>query len=140
MPQASMKFKTVVPADQETVFNYVSDLTKHGEWAGNELVITPNDANQALGKGKSYTSKATVRDLVFDAQLSVSRYNPSDQFAFTGADSTGSFEHTFTFKTVDGGTEVTRVAEFELSLYLWVRFWVLYLPVSSSMVPSSVMK
>lgn len=129
MPQAQMTFKTVVPADQETVFAYVSDLTKHGEWAGNELVITPNDASEALAVGKTYTSKATVRDLVFDAQLTVSGYQPSERFAFTGADSTGSFEHVFTFKSVDGGTEVTRVAGFDLSVYLWIRFWVLYLPV-----------
>ena len=129
MPNAQMMFKTVIPAAQETVFAYVADLTKHGEWARNELVITPNDANQTLGMGKSYTSKATVRELVFDAQLTVSAFNPSHRFGFKGADSTGSFEHTFTFKAVDGGTEVIRVAEFELSLYLWIRFWVLYLPV-----------
>ena len=127
MPQAQMVFKTVVPADQEAVFAYVSDLSKHGEWAGNELVITPNDVGQGLAVGKSYSSKATVRDLVFDAQLTVSQFEPSGRFAFKGADSTGSFEHTFTFKSVDGGTEVTRVADFELSLYLWIRFWVLYL-------------
>lgn len=129
MPKAQMVFKTIVPAEQEAIFAYVSDLTNHGEWAGNELVITPNDADQELGIGKTYTSKATVRDLVFDAQLTMSKYSPDDQFAFKGADSTGSFEHTFNFKSVDGGTEVTRVADFDLSVYLWIRFWVLYLPV-----------
>ena len=127
--KASMRFETVVPADQETVFTYVSDLTKHGEWAGNALEITAVDSDAALGVGKVYSSKATVRDLVFNAQLSVSDYAPSDRFAFNGADSTGSFVHTFNFKPVNGGTEVTRIADFELSFYLWIRFWVLYLPV-----------
>ena len=127
--QAQMMFQTVVPAEQEAVFTYVSDLTKHGEWAGNELIITPNDTSKGLGVDKTYTSKAIVRDLVFDAQLIVSKYRPPSQFAFKGADSTGIFEHTFSFEPVDGGTQVTRVAVFELSLYLWIRFWLLYLPV-----------
>ena len=129
MPKARMTFKTIVPADQEIVFSYVSDLTKHGEWAGNELVITPADAAQEIGVGKAYQSKATVRDLVFEAQLTISEYAPNHRFAFSGADSTGRFVHTFSFDPVEGGTEVIREADFDLSLYLWIRFWVLYLPV-----------
>ena len=66
---------------------------------------------------------------MFDAELAVTEYSPSSRFAFRGADSTGSFVHTFQFNAVADGTEVTRTADFDLSVYLWIRFWVLYLPV-----------
>lgn len=130
MPKASMKFETIVPASKTAVFKYVSDLTKHGEWAGNQLVITPEDGGDGPPTvGRKYGSTAHVKNLQFDALLTVTEYAPNNRFAFSGADSTGEFTHTFTFEPAGKQTKVVRTAEFDLSVYLWVRFWLLYLPV-----------
>ncbi|MEM9777572.1 MAG: SRPBCC family protein [Chloroflexota bacterium] len=130
MPKASMQFKTVVPASKSEVFSYVSDLTKHGDWAGNELVIVPEDSGAGEPTtGRTYKSTATVRNLQFNAVLTVTEYAPNNRFAFKGEDSTGKFVHTFAFEAAGRETKVVRTAEFDLSVYLWIRFWVLYLPV-----------
>lgn len=126
-----MRFETTVSAPPAEVFSYVSDLTKHGEWSGNPLEIVPLDDNatEAIKVGRRYKSTATVKNLMFDAELGVTEYAPNERFAFSGSDATGEFTHTFTFKPTSAGTHIERLARFDLSLYLWVRFWVLYLPI-----------
>ena len=130
MPEASIQFSTEVSAPASEIFAYVSDLTKHGEWAANPLKITPLGGGSAEIKvGRRYKSVATVKNLTFEAELEVSEYLPPTRFAFSGSDSTGIFTHLFTFEPVSNGTKVTRSINFDLSFYLWVRFWILYFPV-----------
>ncbi len=117
-----MRFETVIDAPQETVFAYVADLTRHGEWAGNALAI------EQVGDGV-YRSVADVGRLQFTAELVQTVYDRPHRFGFRGEDKTGSFVHTFTFETVDGRTKVTRDIQFTLSLKQSIMAKLLYFPV-----------
>ncbi len=97
------------------VFAYVSDLAKHGEWAGNELRVEPID-NSPIGVGKKYRSYANVRGREFHADLMVTEFSPPTGFAFAGSDETGKFSHRFAFEKIENGTRVTRTVRFDLSL------------------------
>lgn len=115
MPSPSFAVSTEIRAAPETVFSYVADLSKHGEWAANELRVEPLD-NSPLGVGKKYHSVATVGGREFHADLQVTQYDAPTQFAFSGHDETGKFFHRFTFEPVENRTRVSRTVSFDLSL------------------------
>lgn len=115
MPSPSFTVSTEIFADQRALFAYVSDLSKHGEWAGNELRVEPLD-DSPTGVGKKYRSYANARGRDFHADLIVTEYSAPNIFAFGGSDETGKFSHRFTFEKMEGRTRVTRTVNFDLSL------------------------
>lgn len=115
MQTPSFSVSTEIRAEPGAVFAYVSDLSKHGEWAANELRIEPVDG-PVIRAGAKYRSHAVVRGRVFDAELTVTEYNPPGVFGLTGKDTTGTFAHLFTFEKIENRTKVTRRVSFELSL------------------------
>lgn len=128
MPKASFAVKTWINAAPATVCAYVSDLTRHGEWSANALQIealTPGPP----APGSRYRSTAIVNGITFNAELEVLELQPPERFVFAGHDATGRFEHVFTFRAVQGGTQVERRVNFDLSPRQWLMYWVLLLPV-----------
>lgn len=119
MPSPTFSVSTEINAPPEAVFAYVSDLSKHGEWAGNELRVEPVDASP-ISVGKKYSSYANARGREFHADLVVTEYNPPTAFAFSGSDETGKFAHRFTFEKIGQGTRVTRTVSFDLTLSQYV--------------------
>lgn len=115
MPTPSFAVSTEIRAAPETVFAYVSDLSKHGAWAANDLRVEPRD-NTPLSVGKKYKSTATVGGRDFHAALQITAYDPPRVFAFSGSDETGTFSHRFMFDPVENRTRVTRTVSFDLSL------------------------
>lgn len=105
------------------MFAVVSDLSKHGEWAGNALRVAPLD-DSPIGVGKKYRSYANVRGREFHADLMVTEFSPPNVFAFAGNDETGKFSHRFTLEKTENGTRVTRTVRFELSLPQSLFYWV----------------
>lgn len=126
--RTALTVSTTLPASPERVFAEVADLTRHPAWAANPLAITAVDATP-LGVGKHYQSAATVNGLKFNAQLQITIYEPTTRFGFRGTDSTGDFEHLFTFAPHGDGTRVTRHITFDLTPSQWVMYWLLYYPV-----------
>lgn len=115
MPTPSFSVSTEIRAEPGAVFAYVSDLSKHGEWAANELRVESLDG-APIRAGSKYRSHAVARGRVFDAALTVTEYTPPSIFAFAGKDTTGTFAHRFTFEKIQDRTKVTRRVSFELSL------------------------
>jgi hypothetical protein len=115
MRTPSFSVSTEIRADPRAVFDYVSDLSKHGEWAANELRIERLDGGP-IGAGATYRSHAVVRGRAFEAELTVTDYDPPLVFAFAGRDTTGTFAHRFVLEKIETRTKVTRRVGFELSL------------------------
>jgi uncharacterized protein YndB with AHSA1/START domain len=115
MPTPSFSVSTEIRAELDAVFAYVSDLAKHGEWAGNELRVDALD-DSPIGVGKKYRSHANARGRAFHADLVVTEFSAPNVFAFAGSDETGKFSHRFTFEKIENGTRVTRTVRFDLSL------------------------
>ncbi len=115
MPTPSFSVSIEIRAEPKAVFAYVSDLSKHGEWAGNELRVEPIDSSP-IGVGKKYRSFANARGREFHADLTVTEFSPPNVFAFAGGDETGKFSHRFTLERIENRTRVTRTVNFDLSL------------------------
>jgi uncharacterized protein YndB with AHSA1/START domain len=108
-----------VNAPLQTVFDYVSDLSKHPEWSGGELNIEAVD-DSPIAVGKEYRSKGAVAvEKERPNQVTVSVYEPPNKFGFISKDADfGAVHHLFTFVAKDGGVLITRNTT--LSLKPWM--------------------
>lgn len=88
MPGASIEINQ--PA--ETVFAYVSDITRHPEWASHELVVEPADATP-LGVGKLYHSHGVQFRRQLQDELTVTEYQAPSRFVFESDGKSGVWRH-----------------------------------------------
>lgn len=118
MKQISVSSHVHVNAPLQTVFDYVSELSKHPEWSGGDLLIEEvNDAPIAVGK--EYRSRGAVAiEKARPNQVTISVYEPPSKFGFISIDGDfGAVHHLFTFAEKDGGVLITRTTS--LSLKPW---------------------
>src|SRR5262245_27935812 len=111
MPNATLTVSTTIKATPDVVFAYLSDLTRHGEWAANPLrieALTPGP----VAVGSRYHSEAQVGRFAFSAELWVTVCQPPRIFTFAGKDETGQFEHRFTLSPQANETQVERRISF----------------------------
>ena len=108
--------QVLVHAPLQTVFDYVSDLTKHPEWSGGELKIESVSAGP-VAVGKEYLSKGEVAiQKNRPNQLQVTEYEPPRKFSFVAKDPDfGKVYHVFTFNEQNGGVMVTRTVTLSLN-------------------------
>ena len=107
MPTASFSVEIFIKAPLQAVFAYVSDLTRHAEWADNPLEIVPLSPGPAA-QGSRYRSSANSHGVTFQSELVVRQFEPPERFIFGGEDATGQFSHEFTFVPSGGGTLLKR--------------------------------
>ena len=108
--------QVLVRAPLQTVFDYVSDLTKHPEWSGGELHIQAVSTGP-VAVGKEYLSKGEVAvQKNRPNQLEDTEYEPPRKFSFIAKDPDfGKVYHVFTFSEQDGGVLVTRTTKLNLN-------------------------
>lgn len=112
-----------IETDPTTVFNYVSDLTKHPEWSGGELKIEPL-APGPVTVGSQYRSVgevATQKDR--HNALRVTELQSPSRFTFVANDPDfGDVTHVFTFTPEAGGTRMERTVTMNLPALRTVLF------------------
>lgn len=128
MPVASFSVSTTIQAAPETVFAYISDLTRHPEWASDPVKITPI-TDGPIRVGSRYYSEAQSHGITFKAELVVTEYDPPKRFGFSGNDATGKFSHEFTLSSQPGGTLLRRKINFDATLLQWLTFLIVLYPV-----------
>ena len=106
----------LVNAPLQTIFDYVSDLTRHPEWSGGRLkieAVTPGP----ISVGKEYLSHGDVagqKDRPNTVQ--VTRYEPPHKFGFVAKDPDfGRVTHEFIFTEQTGGILVMRTMTLSLN-------------------------
>ena len=100
---------TTIAAPAQTVFDYVSDFTKHGEWAGHDLQVTKDtDGPVAVGATFSTVAKqfGTQRE-----HSTITELEPGRTFGWESKGSLGTMHHRFTVTAADGGTDLTKSVE-----------------------------
>ncbi len=105
----------LVRAPLQTVFDYVSDLTKHPEWSGGlKVEVVSSDP---IGIGKEYISHGEVavqKDRPNKVQIS--EYEPPRKFGFIANDPDfGKVSHVFTFTEQNGGVLIKRTMTVSLN-------------------------
>ncbi len=128
MPRASFTVSTVIKVPLEQVFVYVSDLTRHGEWASDPVQIVPLSEG-SISVGSRYRSTAQSHGVTFHSELEVTECIPPTRFAFVGEDSTGRVNHSFAFQSTDHGTLVKRQMQFDVNLLQWLAYLAVVYPV-----------
>jgi uncharacterized protein YndB with AHSA1/START domain len=101
--------RTTIQAPPEQVFDYVSDFTRHGEWAGHGLQAT-KQGDGPVGVGTTYATTASQ----FGTQREHSTITEFDRPSTFGWDSTGTLgtlHHRFDVTADGDSTALTKVAE-----------------------------
>jgi uncharacterized protein YndB with AHSA1/START domain len=109
-PVKTYQARTTIDAPSQTVFDYVSDFMKHGEWAGHGLqVMKDTDGPVAVGSTFSTVAKqfGTQRE-----HSTVTELDPGRLFGWESKGVLGTVHHWFTVAATDGGTSLTKSAEF----------------------------
>jgi uncharacterized protein YndB with AHSA1/START domain len=128
MPRVAFTVGTPVSAPLEEIFAYVSDLTRHGEWASDPVQIVPLSEGP-IRVGSRYRSTAQSHGVTFHSELEVTECTPPTRFAFVGEDATGRVDHLFTFQSIDHGTLVKRRMQFDVNVVQWLAYLVVVYPV-----------
>ena len=98
-----------IAAPASTVYDYVSDFTRHGEWSGHELQVTKtSDGPAQVGSTFSTTAKlfGTQRET-----STITEMTPGKAFAWDSVGSLGTAHHSFSLAEQDGSTVVRKSAE-----------------------------
>lgn len=114
MTTVTNTFRLAINAKPETVFAYVADLTKHGEW-NNGLLIEAITTGP-VRVGSQYRSRGVVLNQKDRPnELRVTEYEPTTRFAFAAQDPDfKEVTHTFTFRAQAAGTLMERTVTVNL--------------------------
>ena len=108
-------------AKPETVFAYVSDLTRHGEW--NEGLRIEALTPDPVGVGSRYHTVGNVLKKDRPNELEVTIYQPPSKFTFVVQDPNfKEITHEFTFTAQDSGALLERTVKSNMPLLVWL-FW-----------------
>jgi hypothetical protein len=98
-------FRVTVEGPSEALFDYVADLTRHGEWSPTPLSI---ERVEGEGLGARYRSVGTTRGREVASQIVVTTNERPARFGFTATSPSTTFEHVFTFTPAGSQTVVER--------------------------------
>ena len=105
---AKYSSETTINATPERVFDYVADMTKHGEWGDHGLQVTRTSAEN--GVGATYSSTAKQFGTQRESQV-VLEYDQPRRFAFDATGSLGVAHHVFEIEPSGSGARVTKSME-----------------------------
>ena len=107
MPTVRTTTSAHINASREDVFNYVSDLSRHGEWAADELEIEAvSDGPPAVGS--EYKSSVPFMGKEVTARTKVTALESPTRFSFTVTEPDSTHDHEFTFQDEADGTRLQR--------------------------------
>lgn len=105
----SYQAQTTIGVPAQTVYDYVSDFTRHPEWAGHDLQVTKDtDGPVAVGTTFSTVAKqfGTQRE-----HSTITELEPGTVFGWDSKGALGTVHHRFTMSPSEGGTDLTKSAE-----------------------------
>lgn len=99
----------VINAPQDRVFDYVSNMPRHSEWAQHDLEVTQTSQG-SVAVGTTFSSVGHQFGTQRETQEVVD-CTPGVRFAFEAKGSIGTVRHAFDLAAQDGGTQVTKSME-----------------------------
>ena len=130
----TMKKDITVNVPPETAFAYLSDITRHSEWAKHRVEIQP-DSPGSLAVGSTFRSTGHDMGTNVD-QVKVITLEPPRRIAFEADGGQGHFRHQFTIEPSNGGSRITKEME---SLRLAMP-WKLLMPVLGPFIGPPLLK
>jgi len=105
----SATYDVTIKAPQAKVFDYVADVSRHGEWgsADDKMKVTAEKPGPPA-VGARYKAEGVLNGKVNPSVVTITAYEPQNRVAFDAEDSNSVFHHEFVFTPADGGTRVER--------------------------------
>ncbi len=98
-----------VKAPQAKVFDYVADVSRHGEWgsADDHMKATAEKSGPPT-MGARYNADGVLNGKPNHSVVTITALDAPKRLAFDAEDSNSVFHHEFTFSPSNGGTHVER--------------------------------
>jgi len=98
-----------VKAPQSRVFDYVADVSRHGEWGSDaDHMKATAEKPGAPAMGSRYKAEGLLNGKPNQSTVTITALEPPKRLAFDAEDSNSVFHHEFTFSRSNGGTRVER--------------------------------
>lgn len=100
--------QVTINAPAEKVFNYVADISKHGEWGnpGQKLQVEKTSAGP-IGQGSTFKSVGQQFGTQNDS-VTITEYVPNQRVVYESQGKAGHIRHSFEIAPADGGVQVTK--------------------------------
>jgi uncharacterized protein YndB with AHSA1/START domain len=105
----SATYDVTIKAPQAKVFDYIADVSRHGEWgsADDKMNVTAEKPGPPA-VGARYKAEGVLNGKVNPSVVTITAHEPQKRVAFDAEDSNSVFHHEFVFTAADGGTRVER--------------------------------
>jgi len=105
----SASYAVDIKAPQATVFEYVADVSRHGEWGSEDdhMKAAAEKPGPPL-MGSRYSADGMLNGKPNHSVVTITAIDAPKRLAFDAADSNSVFHHEFTFSQSNGGTHVER--------------------------------
>ena len=98
----------VINAPAEKVFNYVADISKHGEWGQPSQKLQVEKTSEGpIGQGSTFRSVGQQFGRQEDT-VTITEYVPNQRVVYESQGKAGHIRHSFDIKPADGGVQVTK--------------------------------
>ncbi len=101
--------EAVIQAPPQQVFDYVADLSRHGEWGAHGLTVQQTSPGP-VGLGATFASEAKQFGTQREKQT-ITEFAPTRSLAFEATGGLGVARHAFELTPRDGGTQVVKSME-----------------------------
>jgi hypothetical protein len=105
----SADYSVDVKAAQATVFDYVADVSRHGEWgSADDHMKATAERPGPPAMGSRYKADGMLNGKPNASVVTITALESPKRLAFDAEDSNSVFHHEFTFSPAGGGTHVER--------------------------------
>jgi hypothetical protein len=100
-------YNITIKATQAKVFDYVADVSRHGEWGMDDMKVVP-DKKGPPAVGMRYKAEGLLMGKVNPSVVKITDYDRPKRLAFDAEDKNSVFHHEFLFTADGDGTRVER--------------------------------
>ncbi len=121
MPTAGTVTSTFIKAAPEDIFPLISDLTRHSEWAADDLKIQAVSSGD-VAVGHEYKSVVSSGGKELHGNIEVTQHDPPFRFGFVVTDETGRHTHEYAVSGERSGAQLEHRVISEFSILAYVKF------------------
>ncbi len=105
----SAEYDITINAPQAKVFDYIADVSRHGEWgSADDHMNASAEKPGTSAVGARYKAEGMLNGKLNSSVVTITALEPPRRLAFDAEDSNSTFHHEFLLSAADGGTRVER--------------------------------
>jgi uncharacterized protein YndB with AHSA1/START domain len=106
----SAAYDVTIKAPQAKVFDYVADVSRHGEWGSEDDHMRASaESAGPSAVGSKYKAEGILNGKPNSSVVTITNLQPPNRLGFDAEDSNSVFHHEFVFSPSNGGTRVQRL-------------------------------